>query len=210
MKRVKIFTIIATLALSLLVGGVSAKGRVDLSTEWGVSAGVSYPISNFDVGDSSASLSTKLGFSATAHMTLNIGKVFSIQPEVVYQYSKISVSDSAADFTTDIKCNTLQMPILFMARISAVRIFAGPVITIMDDPWYADRNGEKALFGSVYPTFCYTVGIGVRLFNRLLIDARFTSRFNPTNNFLSYDASSKGYDIKSTIHHAQLKVGVLF
>lgn len=212
MTRKTLYTAVLVIALVTLSTSVSAKSRRagNLRTEWGLTAGLSYPIAHFDMGNSTASLSPKLGFSVGAHMALRIGGVFAIQPEINFMHSKIAISDPTQNFSSTIRCNTLQMPILFSFKWSKLRFHLGPIVTILDDPWYADRAGEKVMFGRLYPTVSYAVGMSVCLWQRLLIDARFSSRFNTTTNFLSYDTVSPGIDIKSTVHHLQLKVGVLF
>ena len=90
------------------------------------------------------------------------------------------------------------------------RINVGPVLTLMDNPSYKDRNGEKVMFGRLYPTVSYAAGVGVCLLNHFLIDLRFVSRFNKTTNYLSYDAATDGTEFKTTTHSVQLKVGFLF
>ena len=72
------------------------------------------------------------------------------------------------------------------------------------------KNGEKVMFGRLYPTVSYAAGVGVCLLNHFLIDLRFVSRFNKTTNYLSYDAATDGTEFKTTTHSVQLKVGFLF
>ena len=212
MTRKVLYIAITIITLVALSTSASAKSRGvgSLRTEWGLTAGLSYPVARFDMNGSTASLSAKLGFSVGAHMALRFGEVFAIQPEINFMHSKIAISDPTQHFSSTIRCNTLQMPILFSFKWSKFRFHLGPVVTILDDPWYADRAGEKVMFGRLYPTVSYAVGMSLCLWQRLLIDARFSSRFNTTTNFLSYDTVSPGTDIKSTLHHLQLKVGVLF
>ena len=80
----------------------------------------------------------------------------------------------------------------------------------MDDPSYADRNGEKVMFGRIYPTISYMIGVSVLVVKHLYIDARFSGQFNSTDNFLSYDAAMRGVDFQMNMRSIQLKVGYIF
>lgn len=220
----RIFTIVAL--LSLLAGTAFAQsdnesgrarrsgsggGLPRIRTEWGIVAGVSYPWMKYDLPEgSAATLNAKMGYSAGLHIGIQFGNTFAIQPELIYTYSTIRVNDPSAEFNTKIKANTLQVPILFSFRMAFFRINVGPVLTLMDNPSYKDRNGEKVMFGRLYPTVSYAAGVGVCLLNHFLIDLRFVSRFNKTTNYISYDAATDGTEFKTTTHSVQLKVGFLF
>lgn len=187
-----------------------AQSAPRLRMEWGLTAGVSYPFAKFEGEGLTARFSPKLGYSAGLHMALKFSDTFAIQPEIVYTYSKIDIRDEEQDFSSAIKSNTIQVPLLFSLRFSKFRVNAGPVITLMDNPTYADRRGEKTLFGRLHPTVSYAVSVGVCLFDHLLIDARFMSRFNSLENYLSYDAAHEGTYLTTKAHYVQLRLGYLF
>ena len=203
------------LILIVLIVGVSISNEVAaqprLRTEWGLVAGASYPISKFEMGDCGATVKLQLGWSAGMHMALKFGRGFAIQPEIIYTYAKLNIDDPGQKFSTETTTNTLQVPILFSFRLgSALRLNAGPVLTVMDNPIYNDKNNEPVMFGRLYPTVTYAVGIGLSLWKHLLIDLRALSRFNTTTNYISDDAKIEGKEIKTTIHNIQLRVGYLF
>ncbi len=204
MKKI-ILMIVALVAL----GSVTAKGVPGIRTEFGVVAGAHYPVTNFNMGNSTASLKATPGFTAGLHMGLRLVGILGIQPELLYSYNKINITDEKQNFSSHITCNTIQVPVLVSLRLALVRFNIGPVFTVMDNPSFADRNGNKALFGSMYPTVSYSVGASICLFKHLLIDARVMSGLKATENCLSYD-NSHGEYIKSTTFNAQLKVGFLF
>lgn len=207
--RCRIFILCVLLSLFAGLGRGSAQAR--LQTEWGLVAGATYPIAKFEMGESTASVKPRLGWSGGLHMALKFGDNFAIQPEIIYTYAKVDISDVEQKFASQMKTNTLQIPVLFSLRFgSTFRLNAGPVLTVMDNPTYADLNGEKVMFGRLYPTVSYAVGIGLCLWKHFLIDLRAMSRFNPTTNYISYDAASEGQEIKTTIHNVQLRVGYLF
>ena len=198
--------ILALLCLSVAYAG----GRAGVRTEWGVVAGVNYPMAKFDMGQSSASLKTNIGFTAGLHMGLRIVGLFGIQPELLYSYNKIKLTDEAQKFGAEIKCSTVQLPLLLSLKLGVVRLNAGPVFTLVDNPTYLDRKDEKVLFGRINPTVGAAVGVSVELFDRMIIDARVASGIKAMENCLSYSAAAEGEYIKTRMLNAQLKVGVLF
>ena len=198
--------------VALLIGATAyAGGGVPgIRTEWGVVAGAHHPLARFDMGDSSASLKAQTGFVAGIHMGLRLVGILGIQPEILYSYNKIALTDEKQKFKSDIKCNTVQVPLLVSLKAGLVRFNVGPVFTLMDNPTYADRKGEKVMFGRLYPTISYSAGVSLCLLNRLLVDARVGGGFKAMENCLSYDISMEGEYIKTTMFNAQLKVGILF
>ena len=202
--------IVILLALVVTCSAMAKGGVAGLRTEWGVVAGVHQPIARFDMGSSTASLKAKTGATAGLHMGLRIVGVLGVEPEILYSYNKIALTDTEANFATDIKCHTLQVPVLLSLKFGMFKIVAGPQFTILDSPAYADRKGEKVLFGQIYPTVSYTAGVGLCFFNRLLVDARVSSGFKAMENCLSYDITQSESYIKTTMFNAQLRVGVLF
>ena len=201
--------LLAILAVVLL-GGIARGGVPGVRTEFGVVAGVDYPLYKFDMGQSAATMQGKMGVIAGLHMGLRITEMVAIQPEILYSYHKIDIENSKQNFSTDVKCNTLQIPLLFSLRLPIVRFNIGPVFTVMDNPIYLDRKQERVMFGTVHPTVSYAAGVSLCLMERFLIDARVASGFKAMENFISYDAKSAGETIKTTTFNAQLKVGVLF
>lgn len=202
--------IVILVALLIAVTAYAGGGVPGVRTEWGVVAGVHHPLAKFNMGSSTAELKANTGFAAGVHMGLRIVGVLGIQPEIIYSYNKIALTDEPQKFKTDIKCNTLQVPVLVSLKFGLVRLNAGPVFTLMDNPTYLDRKGEKVMFGRLYPTLSYSAGVSVSLLRRLLIDARVGGGFKAVENCLSYDIAAEGDYIKTTMFNAQLKVGILF
>lgn len=202
---------IVVLLATLLCGSVFARGGAPgLRLEWGIVAGVNHPMARFAMNDLSASLEAKMGFTAGLHTGVRIVGILGIEPEILYSYNTIALNDASQKFTANIKCHTVQVPLLLSLKLGMFKIVAGPQFTVVDNPAYADRKGERVLFGQIYPTVSYTAGVGLSLFNRLLIDARVSSGFKAMENCLSYDIASQSHYIKTTMFNAQLMVGVLF
>ena len=190
--------------------GIAGAGVPGMRTEFGIVAGVNQPFVRADMGQSTAALKAKMGFTAGLQMGLRLAGVIGVQPEILYSSYRIGVTDQKQNFTTDIKCNSLQIPVLLSLRLALVRINIGPVFTVMDNPTYLDRGEEKVMFGRLYPTVSYSAGVSVCFLKKLVVDARVSSGLKSMENFLSYDAKHQGSTIKTTTINAQLKVGVLF
>lgn len=195
---------------AVLLGGVAQGGVPGVRTEFGVVAGVDQPIAKFDMAGSSATLKASTGFAVGVHMGLRIVGILGIQPEIIYSYNKIALESQKQGFSTEIRCNTVQIPALISLRVGLVRFNVGPVFNIVDNPTYLDRKEEKVLFGALRPTICYAAGVSTCLMGRLIIDARMTSGFKAMENCISYDAKTDAEYIKTTMINAQLKVGILF
>jgi hypothetical protein len=206
MRRV----IVIIFALILCSGIAKGGGVPGFRTEFGVVAGVNYLNTKFDMGDSTAALKVEPGFTAGVHLGLRLASIFGIEPQVLYSYNKIALNDEKQNFTTDIKCNTVQVPVMFSFKLAILKFNIGPVFTVMDNPTYLDRKSEKVMFGTLHPTISYAAGVSVTLLRHLMIDARVSSGFKSVENFLSYDAKMQGHTIKSSTINAQLKVGFLF
>ena len=202
--------IVILLALLVSCSAMAKGGVPGLRTEWGIVAGVHHPMARFNMGNSTASLKPNTGVTAGLHMGLRLVGMLGVEPEIVYSYNKIALTDTEANFATYIKCHTVQVPLLLSLKFGFFKIVAGPQFTVVDNPVYADRKGERVMFGQLYPTISYTAGVGISLFNKLLIDARVASGFKAMENCLSYDISHSESYIKTTMFNAQLRVGVLF
>ena len=195
---------------ALFCFGIAGAGVPGMRTEFGIVAGVNQPFMRADMGQSTAALQAKTGFAAGLQMGLRLAGVVGIQPEIIYSSNKIALGDEKKNFSTDIKSNALQVPVLLSLRLAVVRFNIGPVFTVMDNPTYLDKSGEKVMFGRLHPTVSYAVGVSAVLLRKLVVDARVSSGVKSMENFLSYDAKQQGNTIKTTTINAQLKVGVLF
>ena len=70
-----------------------------------------------------------------------------------------------------------------------VRIFVGPVITLMND-CKQKSGGDLLDFGRIRPTLSYTAGVGVVARRHLLIELRYNGQFRAKHDVLLPDGSS--------------------
>ena len=206
-------TILVAVAMPRAVAADGAKrqsGAPRIRFEWGLTAGVTTPWIKGETSDGALRLSARTGFTVGFHAALRFNKWIALQPEVMYNYTPIRISDSDAGFYAKVKSQAVQVPVLCSFRLWVLRLNFGPVITLTDNPAYRDMNGEKVFFGRVYPTVSYTAGVGVSIMRHLLIDVRYNGRFNKTTNLVSYDAAHEGRELRTLTQSVQLKIGFLF
>lgn len=195
MQHLKSFSL-AVLMLLYAASAATAqsRSRTRIGVEMGVIAGASYSMqsaSKLVVANRETSFSAGLSLQGGLHFALLIGKHFAIQPEVIYSRISIKATQKAPQYAKDqkdihttIKSNNIHIPLLFSARLGGLRLEAGPVFNIVQNPsyWY---NDEKWLFGNICPTVSYTAGISMRMARYLLLSLRYSGQFNSTqNNFL--------------------------
>lgn len=203
-----------------------------VTTEFGLAAGGLYnfmeivPVSeNFTQkisGPFGDKMEGNLGAVAALQFRINIGKWFGIQPEIFYSYSTLRFTGPEYKEAIKVKCNLVQMPVLFSLRAAMFRFNFGPVFTLNDNPTYQLADTDSTIktmpLGKLHPTITYTAGIGVKLGQRILLDARWASQFKDIQSqnefFWSLDESKqaknqpiKFYTRNSTV---QVRLGVVF
>lgn len=174
-----------------------------VKVEWGVVAGVNVPDYTTDMEHSD--IKNKLGWQAGVVTALKIGW-FSVDPQILYVRQGLRIRpEGAAEL--NLKSNSIDVPVLATFRpIRFVRIFAGPVFTVLND-CKLKTGSEKIDFGRIRPTMSYSVGAGVTLFRHLLVDLRYNGQFKAKNDVLLPDGSSMD---KLRTYNVALNVGYLF
>ena len=199
----------------------SKKKEVKLSTEFGLGLGTRYNIfSTHSVGGNlTASMRMPMSYGAALQFRLNIGKYFGIQPEVVYAYSPLKLDDPTNGFSTKIKYSIVQIPVLLSVKFAMVRINAGPVFTLMDDPTYSVEGDDKPhMLGRLYPTMTWTAGVSVKLGKRTIIDVRYADQFYNKigiNNYIRIieqngEVIEDKQEFRTHIRSVQFRVGLVF
>lgn len=174
-----------------------------VKVEWGVVAGVNVPDYTTDMEHSD--IKNKLGWQAGVVTALKIGW-FSVDPQILYVRQGLRIRpEGAAEL--NLKSNSIDVPVLATFRpIRFVRIFAGPVFTVLND-CKLKTGSEKIDFGRIRPTMSYSVGAGVTLFRHLLVDLRYNGQFKAKHDVLLPDGSSMD---KLRTYNVALNVGYLF
>lgn len=200
------------------------KERTRVSTEFGLGVGARYnwfkvqPISsNF-----TPNMSMEWSGGAALQFRLNIGRSFGFQPEISYARSVLKINDKEAhNFSTKVKSNIVQIPMLLSFRAAMFRFNFGPVFTLMDDATYQlprtdDETIQQMHLGKIYPTITYTAGISVRFAKVMMIDVRYADQFRnikSENQYLwTLDETKQPEALKfrTQTRSVQLRVGVVF
>lgn len=174
-----------------------------VKVEWGVVAGVNVP--DYTTNMERSDIKNKLGWQAGVVAALKLGW-FSVDPQILYVRQGLRIRPEGGE-ELDLKSNSIDVPVLATFRpIRFVRIFAGPVFTVMND-CKQKTGGEKVDFGRIRPTMSYSVGAGVTLFRHLLVDLRYNGQFKAKADVVLPDGSRMD---KLRTYNVALNVGYLF
>jgi outer membrane protein with beta-barrel domain len=154
-------------------------------------------------------LKTKLGLHIGFFVQANIGKVFFIQPELLFnsqtvKYIFTSIEDPSQEFIKDENYQTLDFPMLLGFRFGPVRLGAGPVghllmnsTTEIDDPVADDEDflneGYTTSFQNL--TWGWQAGIGIDIW-QLHLDARYEANFEEFGTHMTYYGKQYSFGVK--------------
>lgn len=201
------------------------KNQPKISTEFGLGVGARYNFFEMQSLSEGFAPNMSMQFSggAALQFRLNIGRSFGFQPEISYARStlKISGTTSAGNFSTKVKSNIVQIPMLLSVRIAMFRINAGPVFTLMDSSSYSlpradDDTIQQMSVGRIYPAITYTAGISVKFAKVLMLDLRYADQFKdiktPNEYVWTLDESkqAEAYKFRTSSRSIQLRFGVVF
>lgn len=192
------------LLLTACVASVSAQPRRPrVRVEWGLLGGIN--IIDFSASDSKTDIKNKLGWQAGIVTAVDFG-IFSIDPQILYVRQGLRIRPRGGK-EVNLKSNSIDVPVLFSLRaLKPLRIFAGPVFTVMND--CKQKSGEGLLnFSRVRPTMSYTAGVGVTLMRHLLLDVRYNGQFKGKDDVLLPDGSEVG---RLKLHNFAVSVGYVF
>jgi len=150
------------------------------------------------------------GFQGGAFLRLGLGPIF-VQPEVVfatnsYEYNVTTVSG------TDVlkqKYNRLEVPVLVGIKLGPLHVNAGPSATIQIGSPKALINDPD--FGDMYrsATFGYQAGLGLDIFKKLVVDARYNGSLSGKFGD-SVTIGSQTFNLDSRQPSFTLSVGLMF
>lgn len=195
-----------------------------VSTEFGLGVGARY--NWFNVVPISENFTPKMSMQwsggAALQFRLNIGRTFGFQPEISYARSALRIDDKAANnFSTKVKSNIVQIPLLLSFRAAMFRFNFGPVFTLMDEATYQlprtdDETIQQMHIGKIYPTITYTAGISVRFAKVMMIDVRYADQFKDIKSENQYiwtldeTKQPEAMKFRTRTRSVQLRVGVVF
>ena len=193
--------IVITLLLGAGVGPALAQ-RPRTRVEWGVIGGINVP--DYTTNMSKTDVKNKLGWQAGIVTAVNLG-AFAIEPQILYVRQGLRIKPEGAK-EINLKSNSIDVPVLLSFRLlRPVRIYAGPVFTVMNDCKYAEGNNEM-FFGSMRPTVSYMLGLGLN-FGHTLIDFRYNGQFDSKKCYYPTE-EAVGFNMRS--YSLALSVGFVF
>lgn len=208
-------TILIAASLCMLHASASHAGnRNDDGPRVRVKLGVSfvggYPfMATYDAG-TSVDFSPKYALGGAFDFDVRFGKRFSLATDVVFKYTKIGITDQKHRFESSIGAFAIQLPIKAVLHLGRFALYTGPVITLMDDPSYY-VNGEKTMFGRIYPTMTYTAGACFRIGGHLNVGISYDGAFNTMTNYYAYNMNpSDAREIRTQMSNVCLNVGFMF
>ena len=187
----------------LFVSAAAAASAQPLKVEWGFMAGINIP--DYTTKMDKAEIGNKLGWQAGVVTSLKFGWV-SVDPQIFYVRQGLDIRPEGGE-TLRVKSNSIDVPVLVAFRpIKLLRIFAGPVFTVMND--CKQKSGQdKVDFGRIRPTLSYSVGAGVTVLKHLTFDLRYNGQFKAKTDVVLPDG--RGLD-KLRTYNVALNVGYLF
>ena len=193
--------IVLTLLFAAIAAGAAAQ-RPRARVEWGVVGGINIP--DYTTNMSETDVKNKLGWQAGITTAVNLG-AFAIEPQILYVRQGLRIKPEGAK-EINLKSNSIDVPVLLSFRLlRPVRIYAGPVFTVMNDCKYAEGNNEM-FFGSMRPTVSYMLGLGLN-FGHTLIDFRYNGQFDSKKCYYPTE-EAVGFNMRS--YSLALSVGFVF
>ena len=193
--------IVLTLLFAAIAAGAAAQ-RPRARVEWGVVGGINIP--DYTTNMSETDVKNKLGWQAGITTAVNLG-AFAIEPQILYVRQGLRIRPEGGS-EINLKSNSIDVPVLLSFRLlRPVRIYAGPVFTVMNDCKYAEGNNEM-FFGSMRPTVSYMLGLGLN-FGHTLIDFRYNGQFDSKKCYYPTE-EAVGFNMRS--YSLALSVGFVF
>lgn len=148
-------------------------------------------------------LRPKMGIGAKLDFAVILAKHFAIGTEVAYGGGSIDVANSRLE--RRVRTNSIDIPIFLSLRLAdqKVHISLGPQFSVMSKAEYTN-NGEKMLFGPIYPTYNVATEVGVRLGKYFIIKARYVHPLQTTLN------QYEGEEFSMRAYRISLGVGLIF
>jgi len=150
------------------------------------------------------------GFQGGAFLRLGLGPIF-VQPEVVFATNSYEYNVTTVSGTDILKqnYNRLEVPVLLGIKLGPLHVNAGPSATIQIGSPKALINDPD--FGDMYrsATFGYQAGLGLDIFKKLVVDARYNGSLSGKFGD-SVTIGSQTFNLDSRQPSFTLSVGLMF
>ena len=192
---------------------MSASGQRPI--EFGVKAGIN--TENIDIVHPSSgafilSTDAKVGYQVGIMSRVNLA-MFHIQPELLYNMHRYSMYATAKDSDertkSDVRINTMEVPVLLGMRLLMLRVNAGPVFNVMTDTSVKNGSAGHSVM-TTRPSVSYMLGVGLDL-GKLNLDVRYNGQFSRSEqSILIPSTDPQGKDYKVKIRTWMFSIGYMF
>lgn len=193
-----------TLTLLFAVTALCAAAKTPrVRVEWGVLGGINIP--DFTTDMDATDIKNKLGWQAGIDLAVNFG-VVAVEPQILYVRQGLRIRPEGGS-ELNLKSNSIDVPVLASLRLlKPVRIFAGPVFTVMND-CKQKSGGDLLDFGRIRPSISFTAGAGVVLLRHMLLDLRYNGQFRSKRDVVLPDGRQLD---KLGSYNVALSIGYVF
>ncbi|MDE5622450.1 MAG: PorT family protein [Alistipes sp.] len=193
-----------TLTLLFAVTALCAAAKTPrVRVEWGVLGGINIP--DFTTDMDATDIKNKLGWQAGIDLAVNFG-VVAVEPQILYVRQGLRIRPEGGN-ELNLKSNSIDVPVLASLRLlKPVRIFAGPVFTVMND-CKQKSGGDLLDFGRIRPSISFTAGAGVVLLRHMLLDLRYNGQFRSKRDVVLPDGRQLD---KLGSYNVALSIGYVF
>lgn len=203
MKR----TLFALFLAGMLALAASPAAARRPAVRWGILGGVN--ASDYSFRDNRADIENKLGWQLGLMTSLDFAR-FSIEPQVIYVHQSFRYANVGQEQSATLKSRSIDLPILAAFDVlGPVRLFAGPVVTVMNKCRGGGgvfESSEGFSLSSLRSTCSYTLGIELRFLKHFRADLRYNGQFKAKNHVLMPD----GLEGKMRQHSVSFNVGYFF
>ncbi len=171
--------------------GAKQSNHVDMV--YGVMAGVILPKLS-DKQDKLA-IDNKAGYGIGMMWGVDFGGV-ELVPEFWYAHSNTTLNVIGESKSYDLVSHSIEVPVIFALPIaeSGLRFNVGPTFALMSNSKLECEGEEEIDFGRTKSTAGYLIGLSLTLYERLILDCRFTGRYVSTEK--EWHNSGESYDYR--------------
>lgn len=176
MKKVFSYCLVAAFLFLLLSPSV-LKADVQFGLRVG---GNSAKLTGDDLKDIEATVKSKVGFVGGVFLAFNLGKMITIEPEILYTMKGGTVEDTAGEYSEKIYGDYLEIPLLIKVKIPLPGIkpvvFAGPAVGFKLREKYELNGEELPLEEKILKNNDYGAifGAGLDIGRHFMIDVRYS------------------------------------
>ncbi len=197
MKKV-ILIMTATLFTAL---GAYAISPVDFGVKAGINTG-NFKLNkqtNYDLVNKA-----RVGYHAGVFARVSLLGIH-VQPELLYNWNGYDIKGEEGN--SEVKVQTLEVPVLAGMQILFLRLNAGPVFNIMNKT--SASQGVVDDVETTKPSVSFAAGLGIDLM-KFSIDVRYCGQFKKSNSTITINNSATPIDVKNNFRGWQFSLGYKF